>query len=161
MPLGPADFKSDQEREREEAAAYERLKEELAGRRGVGPHADLGDSPESEEQEEKEEQEEQEEEEEESNLQLDALDDFCRGPGGALPRDVHAMAFNGLRVRVMTGDLTDADATSIAVGRIKVLAREGFGPGDKEGVCRDIWARLQSLEGELRATLDETGSGEG
>ena len=60
-------------REREEAAAYERLKEELAGRRGVGPHADLGDAPESEESEA--------EEEEQSNLQLDALDDFCRGPG--------------------------------------------------------------------------------
>ena len=143
--------------EAEMAAAYERLKQELADRRGVAPPADPGDAPESEE----EEQEEKEEEEEESNLQLDALDDFCRGPGGALPRDVHAMAFNGLRVRVMTGDLSDADATSIAVGRIKVLAREGFGPGDKEGVCRDIWARLQSLEGELRATLDETGSGAG
>ena len=137
-------------REREEAAAYERLKEELAGRRGVGTHADPGDAPESEEQEE----------EEESNLKLDALDDFCRGPG-SLPRDVYAMAFNGLRVRVMTGDLSDAEATSIAVGRIKVLAREGFGPGDKEGVCRDIWARLQSLESELRATLDDSVAGEG
>jgi len=145
-----------EQEEAEEAAAYERLKQELADRRRVAPPADLGDAPESEEQEEQE-----EEEEEESNLQLDALEDFCRGPGGALPRDVHAMAFNGLRVRVMTGDLTDADATSIAVGRIKVLAQEGFGPGDKEGVCRDIWARLQSLEGELLATLDETGSGEG
>ena len=146
-------------REREEAAAYERLKQELADRRRVAPPADLGDAPESEEQEEQEEEEE-EEEEEESNLKLDALDDFCRGPG-SLPRDVYAMAFNGLRVRVMIGDLSDADATSIAVGRIKVLAREGFGPGDKEGVCRDIWARLQSLESELRATLDDTGSGEG
>ena len=77
------------------------------------------------------------------------------------PRDVYAMAFNGLRVRVMIGDLSDADATSIAVGRIKVLAREGFGPGDKEGVCRDIWARLQSLESELRATLDNSVAGEG
>ena len=134
--------------EAEMAAAYERLKQELADRRGVAPPADSGDAPESEE------------EEEVSNLQLDALDDFCRGPG-SLPRDVYAMAFNGLRVRVMIGDLSDADATSIAVGRIEVLAREGFGPGDKEGVCRDIWARLQSLEGELRATLDETGSGEG
>ena len=141
--------------EAEMAAAYERLKAELADRRGVAPPSaptDPGDAPESEE----------EEEEEESNLQLDALEDFCRGPGsGSLPRDVYAMAFNGLRVRVMTGDLSDAEATSIAVGRIKVLAREGFGPGDKEGVCRDIWARLQSLEGELRATLDGTGSGEG
>ena len=138
--------------EAEMAAAYERLKEELAGRRGVAPPTDprAGDAPESEE----------EEEEEESNLQLDALDDFCRGPG-SLPRDVYAMAFNGLRVRVMTGDLSDAEATAIAVGRIKVLAREGFGPGDKEGVCREIWARLQSLESELRATLDWTGSGEG
>ena len=136
--------------EAEMASAYERLKEELADRRGVASPADPGDAPESEE----------EEEEEQSNLQLDALDDFCRGPG-SVPRDVHAMAFNGLRVRVMTGDLSDAEATSIAVGRIKVLAREGFGPGDKEGVCRDIWARLQSLESELRATLDETGSGEG
>ena len=137
--------------EAEMAAAYERLKQELADRRGVAPPTDPGDAPESEE-----------EEEEESNLQLDLLDDFCRGPGpGSLPRDVHAMAFNGLRVRVMIGDLSDAEATSIAVGRIKVLAREGFGPGDKEGVCRDIWARLQSLESELRATLDDTGSGEG
>ena len=136
--------------EAEMASAYERLKEELADRRGVASPADPGDAPESEE----------EEEEEQSNLQLDALDDFCRGPG-SVPRDVHAMAFNGLRVRVMTGDLSDAEATAIAVGRIKVLAQEGFGPGDKEGVCRDIWARLQSLEGELRATLDETGSGEG
>ena len=144
------------QKEAEEAAAYERLKQELADRRGVAPPADPGDAPESEE----EEQEEEEEEEEESDLKLDALDDFCRGPG-SLPRDVYAMAFNGLRVRVMIGDLSDADATSIAVGRIKVLAREGFGPGDKEGVCRDIWARLQSLEGELRATLDETGSGAG
>ena len=125
-------------------------------RRGVAPPADPGDAPESEE----EEQEEEEEEEEESDLKLDALDDFCRGPG-SLPRDVYAMAFNGLRVRIMTGDLSDAEATAIAVGRIKVLAREGFGPGDKEGVCREIWARLQSLESELRATLDETGSGEG
>ena len=137
--------------EAEMAAAYERLKQELADRRGVAPPTDPGDAPESEE----------EEEEEESNLKLDALDDFCRGPGGALPRDVHAMAFNGLRVRVMTGDLTDADATSIAVGRIKVLAQEGFGPGDKEGVCRDIWARLQSLEGELLATLDDKVPGAG
>ena len=137
--------------EAEMAAAYERLKQELADRRRVAPPADLRDAPESEE----------EEEEEESNLKLDALDDFCRGPGGALPRDVHAMAFNGLRVRVMTGDLTDADATSIAVGRIKVLAQEGFGPGDKEGVCRDIWARLQSLEGELLATLDDKVPGAG
>ena len=136
--------------EAEMAAAYERLKEELAGRRGVGTHADPGDAPESEE----------EEEEEQSNLQLDALDDFCRGPG-SVPRDVHAMAFNGLRVRVMTGDLSDAEATSIAVGRIKVLAREGFGPGDKEGVCREIWARLQSLESELRATLDDSVAGKG
>ena len=135
----------------EEAAAYERLKQELADRRGVAPPADLGDEPESEE-----------EEEEESNLQLDLLDDFCRGPGpGSLPRDVYAMAFNGLRVRVMIGDLSDAEATSIAVGRIEVLAREGFGPGDKEGVCREIWARLQSLEGELRATLDDTAAGDG
>ena len=137
--------------EAEMAAAYERLKQELADRRGVAPlPADPGDAPESEEQEE----------EEESNLKLDALDDFCRGPG-SLPRDVYAMAFNGLRVRVMTGDLSDAEATSIAVGRIKVLAREGFGPGDKEGVCRDIWARLQSLESELRATLDDSVAGEG
>ena len=150
MPLGPNDPTSRRAREREEAAAYERLKEELAGRRGVAPPADPGDAPESEE----------EEEEEQSNLQLDALDDFCRGPG-LLPRDVYAMAFNGLRVRVMIGDLSDADATSIAVGRIKVLAREGFGPGDKEGVCRDIWARLQSLESELRATLDDSVAGEG
>ena len=137
--------------EAEMAAAYERLKQELADRRRVAPPADLGDAPESEE----------EEEEEQSNLQLDALEDFCRGPGGALPRDVHAMAFNGLRVRVMIGDLSDAEATSIAAGRIKVLAREGFGPGDKEGVCRDIWARLQSLESELRATLDDSVAGEG
>ena len=138
--------------EAEMAAAYERLKEELAGRRGVAPPTDprAGDAPESEE----------EEEEEESNLQLDALDDFCRGPG-SLPRDVYAMAFNGLRVRIMTGDLSDAEATSIAVGRIKVLAREGFGPGDKEGVCREIWARLQSLESELRATLDDSVAGKG
>ena len=139
--------------EAEMAAAYERLKQELADRRGVAPPTDprAGDAPESEE-----------EEEEESNLQLDLLDDFCRGPGpGSLPRDVHAMAFNGLRVRVMTGDLSDAEATSIAVGRIKVLAREGFGPGDKEGVCREIWARLQSLESELRATLDDSVAGEG
>ena len=151
MPLGPADFKSDQERDVVDLA-FERLKAELGDPSLVEPHADSGDAPESEE----------EEEEEVSNLQLDALDDFCRGPGhGSLPRDVYAMAFNGLRIRVMTGDLSDAEATSIAVGRIKVLAREGFGPGDKEGVCRDIWARLQSLEGELRATLDETGSGEG
>ena len=135
--------------EAEMAAAYERLKQELADRRGVAPPTDPGDAPESEE-----------EEEEESNLQLDLLDDFCRGPG-SLPRDVYAMAFNGLRVRVMIGDLSDADATSIAVGRIKVLAREGFGPGDKEGVCRDIWARLQSLESELRATLDDSVAGEG
>ena len=141
--------------EAEMAVAYERLKQELADRRRVASPADLGDAPESEEEEEEEEEEEQ------SNLQLDALEDFCRGPGGALPRDVHAMAFNGLRVRVMTGDLSDAEATSIAVGRIKVLAREGFGPGDKEGVCRDIWARLQSLEGELRATLDDSVAGEG
>ena len=138
--------------EAEMAAAYERLKQELADRRGVAPPTDPGDAPESEE----------EEEEEQSDLQLDALDDFCRGPwSGSLPRDVYAMAFNGFRVRVMIGDLSDAEATSIAVGRIKVLAQEGFGPGDKEGVCRDIWARLQSLEGELLATLDETGSGEG
>ena len=150
MPLGPADFKSDQERDVVDLA-YERLKAELGDPSLDEPHADPGDAPESEE----------EEEEEQSDLQLDALDDFCRGPGGALPRDVHAMAFNGLRVRVMTGDLTDADATSIAVGRIKVLAREGFGPGDKEGVCRDIWARLQSLESELRATLDDSVAGEG
>ena len=135
--------------EAEMAAAYERLKQELADRRGVAPPTDPGDAPESEE-----------EEEEESNLQLDLLDDFCRGPG-SLPRDVYAMAFNGLRVRVMIGDLSDAEATSIAVGRIKVLAREGFGPGDKEGVCRDIWARLQSLESELRATLDDSVAGEG
>ena len=139
-----------EQEEAEEAAAYERLKQELADRRRVAPPADLGDATESEE----------EEEEEQSNLQLDALDDFCRGPG-LLPRDVYAMAFNGLRVLVMTGDLSDAEATSIAVGRIKVLAREGFGPGDKEGVCRDIWARLQSLEGELRATLDDSVAGEG
>ena len=145
-----------EQEEAEEAAAYERLKQELADRRRVAPPAHAAADP-----RDAAESEEEEEEEEESNLQLDALDDFCRGPGGALPRDVHAMAFNGPRVRVMTGDLTDADATSIAVGRIKVLAQEGFGPGDKEGVCRDIWARLQSLEGELRATLDETGSGEG
>ena len=131
--------------EAEMAAAYERLKQELADRRRVAPPADLRDAPESEE---------------ESNLKLDALDDFCRGPG-SLPRDVYAMAFNGLRVRVMTGNLSDAEATSIAVGRIKVLAREGFGPGDKEGVCRDIWARLQSLESELRATLDDSVAGEG
>ena len=136
--------------EAEMAAAYERLKQELADRRGVAPPTDPGDAPESEE----------EEEEEESNLKLDALDDFCRGPG-SLPRDVYAMAFNGLRVRVMIGDLSDAEATAIAVGRIKVLAREGFGPGDKEGVCRDIWARLQSLESELRATLDDSVAGEG
>jgi len=138
--------------EAEMAAAYERLKQELADRRGVAPPADPGDAPESEE-----------EEEEESNLQLDLLDDFCRGPGpGSLPRDVYAMAFNGLRVRVMTGDLSDAEATSLAVGRIKVMAEEGFGPGDdKEGVCRDIWARLQGLEGELRTTLDDSVAGEG
>ena len=138
--------------EAEMAAAYERLKQELADRRGVAPPTDPGDAPESEE----------EEEEEQSDLQLDALDDFCRGPwSGSLPRDVYAMAFNGLRVRVMTGDLSDAEATSIAVGRIKVLAQEGFGPGDKEGVCRDIWARLQSPESELRATLDDSVAGEG
>ena len=138
--------------EAEMAAAYERLKQELADRRRVArlaPPADLGDAPESEE----------EEEEDQSNLQLDALDDFCRG---TVPRDVYAMAFNGLRVRVMTGDLTDADATSLAVGRIKVMAEEGFGPGDdKEGVCRDIWARLQGLEGELRTTLEDSVAGEG
>ena len=138
--------------EAEMASAYERLKQELADHRGVASPSDPGDAPESEE----------EEEEEQSNLQLDLLDDFCRGPGpGSLPRDVYAMAFNGLRVRVMIGDLSDAEATAIAVGRIKVLAREGFGPGDKEGVCRDIWARLQSLESELRATLDDSVAGEG
>lgn len=145
-----------EQEEAEEAAAYERLKQELADRRRVAPPAHAAADP-----RDAAESEEEEEEEEESNLQLDALDDFCRGPGGALPRDVHAMAFNGLRVRVMTGDLTDADATSIAVGRIKVLAQEGFGPGDKEGVCRDIWARLQSLEGELLATLDDKVPGAG
>ena len=140
-----------EQEEAEEAAAYERLKQELADRRTAAPHADSGESDASESEEE--------EEEEVSNLQLDALDDFCRG---TVPRDVYAMAFNGLRVRVMTGDLTDADATSLAVGRIKVMAEEGFGPGDdKEGVCRDIWARLQGLEGELRATLDDSVAGEG
>ena len=138
--------------EAEMASAYERLKQELADHRGVASPSDPGDAPESEE----------EEEEEQSNLQLDLLDDFCRGPGpGSLPRDVYAMAFNGLRVRVMIGDLSDTEATAIAVGRIKVLAREGFGPGDKEGVCREIWARLQSLESELRATLDDSVAGEG
>ena len=56
--------------EAEMASAYERLKQELADHRGVASPSDPGDAPESEE----------EEEEEQSNLQLDLLDDFCRGP---------------------------------------------------------------------------------
>ena len=100
-----------------------------------------------------EEEEEKSEEVEESDLQLDALSDFTRG---TLPRDVFERAFKGLRVRVMTGNITDADATAIAVGRIEVLAQEdGFGPGNsREEVARQIWARLESREGELRARLD-------
>ena len=78
-------------------------------------------------------------------------------PGPKISVEVFALAFNGLRVRMMTGELTDEEAYLIASGRLTVMGREGL-EGEERVTpeeARRVWALLESLDDELR--VEETG----
>ena len=67
---------------------------------------------------------------------------------GPIPNAVYELAFYGLRVRVLTGEITDEQAPHMAMARLSVLAEEGVGAN----VSREDATRVLGI---LKARDDE------